>query len=128
MSFPYANIRGDHSTEFSFSYLFPKMMRPTVDRITSGMIYPVMVKVSKGWLAVGQADTSLAYTLPMSLYSPGDTAAASAALSTLTNSSKLAASGDVDKRSKALRFLDENIAALKTETTEDTGCYLDPDI
>jgi hypothetical protein len=101
------------------------MIRPTVDKVTSGLVYPVMVKVSKNWLAVGQADTTSAYTLPMSLYSPGDTAAASAALSTLTNSSKQQTPTDIEKRSRALRFLDENIAALKT--TDDTG-YLDPNI
>jgi len=83
-----------------------------------------MIRLSRGKLEVNNNDPQASFSsIPISLYSPSDAAAASAVVSSLTSSASILM--DENRHSQALRFLDERIAALKPETTDVT---LDPDI
>jgi hypothetical protein len=97
MHFPYANLRGDHSTEFNLALLFPKFFRPILDKIFS-LIYSIICKLTNVF-ELRTVDKS-------GLYSPADTAAANAVMDSLERSKF------DDKKTKALKFLDDNIAAL----------------
>lgn len=110
MHFPYANVRGDHSSEFNFALLFPKLIRPTVDAMAA-MAYRVVVMITKGLFAVRVADR-MNTSSTGNLYSPADTAAAVAVISSLANASHLDSSSPDDKRLRTLKLLDENIASL----------------
>lgn len=105
MHFPYANLRGDHSSEFNFSLLFPKLSRPTIDRFGS-IIYSILIQFS-GYFELRASDKS-SLTANVSLYSPADAAAANAVMEAIgTEKAKFE-----ERRAKALKFLDENIANL----------------
>ena len=118
MWFPYSNLQGDHSTEFSFSFLFPKLIRPYVEKLTGLVLYRIIVRLSNGRLALRQS-TDIA-----SLYSPSDSAAAAAAFASLTGD-PVCMDVDEDERSKALRDLDDKIAAL---TGGSTTCSSDVEL
>jgi hypothetical protein len=122
MHFPYANLRGDHSSEFNLSLLFPKVSRPTIDRL-SAAVFDVAVKLSGGWLDLRLTD-KVSLTSSTTLYSPADSAAASAALESMATMSSEDRAKFEQRRARALKFLDENIAALvgRTESlTDDKG-------
>jgi hypothetical protein len=105
MHFPYANLRGDHSSEFNFSLLFPKWSRPTIEKI-AGILYSILTRLSR-LLELRPSDKSTV-TANVSLYSPADSAAANAVMEAIgTEKAKFE-----ERRAKALKFLDENIAAL----------------
>jgi hypothetical protein len=110
MWFRYANVRGDHSVEFSFSFLFPKFMRSYVEKITGAFLYPIMVKISGRRLAL-RATPDITC-----LYAPKDSGAAAAALASLFGD-PVCLGVEEDERSKALRDLDDRIAALTTAST-----------
>ncbi len=111
MHFPYANLRGDHSSEFNFALLFPKFIRPTVDAF-AGMIYAIIVRMTKGFLALRATDRT-GLMSGGTLYSPADTAAAVAVISSLANnSSSIEDNSPDDRRLRTLKFLDDNIASL----------------
>jgi hypothetical protein len=119
MHFPYANVRGDHSSEFTLSLLFPKYLRPFVDRLAAA-VYPATVAVSGGWLEL-RATEKVSVAIATSLYSPNDAAAASAVIETLAAGTAEERAKFEERRAKALRFLDDNIAALvgRKGSTED---------
>lgn len=110
MHFPYANARGDHSSEFNFALLFPKMIRPTADWI-AGHLYALAVRITRGYVALRVTDR-VASMSSVTLYCPADTAAAAAAISSLANNSPMTGSATDDKRIRTLMFLDENIASI----------------
>jgi hypothetical protein len=115
MHFPYANLRGDHSTEFQFSVLFPKAIRSSLDKMF-GIFYLVVHRFTDAFELRPSDKTSLAATI--SLYSPADAAAANAVMEAIgTEKFKFE-----ERRAKALKFLDENIAALigRNEPVEDS--------
>jgi hypothetical protein len=110
MHFSYANLRGDHSSEFTLSLLFPKLIRPALDRV-SIVVYEVLVKVSGGRLELRPVE-KVSLTVPTTLYSPADAAAATAALEVIAPVTAEDRAKFEERRAKALKFLDENIAAL----------------
>ena len=115
MHFPYANLRGDHSTEFNFSLLFPKWSRHTIDRFGS-IVYTVLSKFTNVFEIRSPDKTTLNSNI--SLYSPADAAAATAVMEAIgTEKAKFE-----ERRAKALRFLDDNIATLmgRHEPVEDS--------
>ena len=101
MHFPYANLRGDHSSEFNLALLFPKLVRPIMDKLFS-LLYSVICKLTNAF-ELRTVDKS-------GLYSPADTAAANAVMDSLERSKF------DEKKTKALKFLDDNIAALMGRT------------
>jgi hypothetical protein len=115
MHFPYANLRGDHSTEFNFSLLFPKWSRHTLDRL-GGLVYTVLLRFTNAFEIRTTEKTSLNSNI--SLYSPADAAAATAVMEAIgTEKAKFE-----ERRAKALKFLDDNIATLlgRNESVEDS--------
>ena len=105
MHFPYANVRGDHSSEFNFSLLFPKWCRHTIEKLC-GVVYSVFTQISSVFELRPSDKASL--TAAVSLYSPADAAAANAVMESIgAEKNKFE-----ERRAKALKFLDENIAAL----------------
>ena len=110
MHFPYANVRGDHSSEFTLSLLFPKWLRPSIDRL-SAMVYPVAVMATGGWLELRVTD-KISVAIASSLYSPTDAAAASSVIEVLAAGTAEERAKFEERRAKALKFLDDNITAL----------------
>ena len=120
MWFPYTNIRGDHSNEFSFSFLFPKIIRPYVEKLTGSVIYPIFVRLLGNRLEL-RATSEIT-----SLYAPSDSVAATAAFTSLTGE-PVCLGVHEDERSKALRDLDDRIAALTNGGTS-TTCSSDVEL
>lgn len=110
MNFPYANVRGDHSSEFNISLLFPKFIRPWVDKV-SELVYPIACRVSGGLLELRHTE-KVSLAIASSLYSPSDSAAASAVIDGFAETSQEEKAKFEERRIKALKFLDANIAAL----------------
>lgn len=106
MWFPYANLRGDHSSEFTLSLLFPKPLRPPIDRV-SERIYSFSCKFSRGLLKLRESDK-----VSLSMYSPTESAAASAVIEGFGETTQEKRTKFEEQRIKALKFLDDNIAAL----------------
>ena len=94
MHFPYANVRGDHSVEFSLSCLFPKLVRPHVEK-TACIVYEFVVGKSGGRLELRSANGAWLYQASEAAAGPFD-----------------------ERKSKALQFLDENIAAIGGRKSE----------
>ena len=110
MHFSYANVRGDHSSEFTLSLLFPKLIRPAIDR-ASILVYEISVRLSGGRLELRQTE-KVSLTVSTTLYSPADAAAATAALEVIAPVTAEDRAKFDERRAKALKFLDDNIAAL----------------
>jgi hypothetical protein len=110
MWFPYASVRGDHSVEFSFSFNFPKYIRPYVEKMTGGLLFPLFLRISKNRCALRQSSDMT------SLYSPAALASASAALAAL-NGDPACLAIEQDERTKALRDLEDRIASLSGVST-----------
>ena len=89
--FDFARLRGDHSSEFSFDLLFPKIFRPVICRFVTEPVY-LLVSRSVPWLRLRSAED-----LHEELYAGrGEDEAAKEM-----------------RRVKALRYLEENINRLK---------------
>ena len=116
MNFPYANVRGDHSSEFNFSLLFPKVLRPWIDRV-SEVVYLFACRVTGGWVELRVTD-KVSLAVASSMYSPSDSAAASAVIEGFSETSEEHKAKFEERRMKALQFLDANIAALMGRTDE----------
>jgi hypothetical protein len=108
MWFPYANVRGDHSVEFSFSFNFPRLIRPYIEKVTGGFLFRLLNRIMKNRLSLRQSSEMT------TLYSPGDLASASSALTALIGDPVCL---EQDERSKALRDLDDRIASLSGVST-----------
>lgn len=99
MYFSYADVRGDHSNEFSFSSLFPKLLvRGFVDQI-SCIVYVWAVKKLGPRIDLKSVDKLTV------LYSPNDTAGLVTEMRT----------ANYERKNQALMLLDENIASLTRE-------------
>ncbi|KAF4670372.1 hypothetical protein FOL46_000889 [Perkinsus olseni] len=120
MYFYFAQQRGDHSNEFRFAMLFPKVMRPYLDRICGGL-YAITTRMCGNFrLRHGRSSSEI---LPSDmLYGPSATAQAQARSRALFS----AATGQAatvatsakrefeDRRKRALQFLDDNMGALSS--------------
>ena len=110
MHFPYANVRGDHSSEFVLCLLFPKLLRPTIDKLSVG-VYEIALRLT-GHLVELRVTEKVSLAVASTLYSPADSAAAAAAIDALATGTPEEKAKFEERRARALRFLDDNIASL----------------
>lgn len=100
MWFPMTNSYGDHGSDFAFSCMFPRALRPLVD-VVAAIVYNFAMCLAPATFKVRDEDGNLGAS---NMYNvAGQNSGAESVESRLEYEAR---------RTKALAFLDENIAAL----------------
>ena len=117
LHFPFANITGDHSEQFSFDLLFPSVLRPML-KPACAWFYTCACKLSKFWILRSDAGSS-------NLYAPNETAAAASVGQTPEDRAAYET-----RRLKALRFLEQNIGSkiIFPEEERIPSLVIDPEV
>lgn len=113
MWFSYAEAHGDHSSEFTFTSLFPRPLRPFVGCFAE-IVYSCSVAVAPGFAKLREADGSLGTTI---MYDPAKASGATGSAGGELPLAEVPAAGPARaeynaRRAKALQLLDENISSL----------------